>query len=62
MLKSGHEDMGVQEFIEHTENSLSHEGYNHNNYLLVRACEIMKEQEKQINEFKSTLEVIAGRK
>lgn len=56
MLKSGHEGMGVKEFIEHTENSLSYEGYNHDNYILVRACEIMKEQEVEINNLRELLE------
>jgi len=56
MLKSGHEDMGVKEFIEHTKNSLSYEGYNHNNYILVRACEIMTEQEIEIKNLRDLLE------
>jgi hypothetical protein len=61
MLKSGHEDMGVKEFIEHTKNTLAYEGYNHDNYILVRACEIMLEQEKKINSYQETLEFIGGR-
>jgi len=56
MLKSGHEDIGVKEFIEHTENSLSYEGYSHDNYILVRACEIMTEQEIEIKNLRDLLE------
>jgi hypothetical protein len=55
MNKSFREDMGVKEFTEWVKITLSFEGYTHDNCILVRACEIMKEQEDKIKDMQYLL-------
>jgi hypothetical protein len=58
MKDSIHQDMTKEDFIEYVKNSLAHEGYTHDNEILVRAVELMYEQDKKLIMFKQVVRMV----